>query len=83
MQPVLWIGQAGASEAVCAEADQLLETHELVKVKVRAGDRSLRAETLQELTTRTGAQLVQRIGNVAVLYRRNREPLPRVILPQT
>lgn len=57
-----------------------LDAHELIKVKISVGDRNERDQIVTEIVTRTGAELVQRIGNIAVLFRRNTKK-PKVILP--
>ncbi|MBT8063365.1 MAG: YhbY family RNA-binding protein [Gammaproteobacteria bacterium] len=80
MKPVVWLGQAGCSPAVLSELDQALEHHELVKVKIAAGDRVVRDQLVAQMCTASGAALVQRIGNVALLYRPAAE-LPRLLLP--
>jgi RNA-binding protein len=71
LKPVVTIGQNGLTKAVLAELRIALAHHELLKVKVAAGDRELRDSMIAEMTVATGAELVDRIGNVAVLYRRN------------
>ncbi len=77
MKPVLWLGAEGASEAVLAELETALDHHELIKVKLRVGDRQARDAAIATLCEASSAELVQRIGNVAVLFRRNAEN-PRV-----
>jgi RNA-binding protein len=78
--PIVLIGQGGASAAVANELDIALTAHELVKVKARVGDREVRDEILEELAKQTGSALVQRIGNVGVFYR-PRKDKPKIILP--
>ena len=75
------IGNAGPSAAVAAELDLALATHELVKVSARIGDRAERDAALSGLAATTASELVQRIGNVGVFYRRRREGLPKIVLP--
>lgn len=79
LHPVVRIGDKGLSETVLAELEQALAYHELIKVSVRAGDRDSRREIIEGLCQRTGAALVQRIGNVALVFRRNPEA-PKVVL---
>ena len=79
LHPVVRIGDKGLSDAVLAELEQALTFHELIKVSVRAGDRKGRDEIIGGLCERTGATLVQRIGNVALVFRRNPEA-PKVVL---
>jgi len=73
LKPVLLVGGKGITEGVVSELDLVLDTHELVKVKLAAGDRETRDAWIADLTARSGAALVQRIGNVAVLFRARRE----------
>jgi RNA-binding protein len=79
-KPIVLIGQAGLSPNVITELERALEDHELVKVKARVGDRDARDEILTTLAARTQSELVQRIGNVALYYRRNRLK-PGIVLP--
>ena len=67
------VGDKGLGESLLAEFDSVLEHHELIKVKVRVGDRTARDAMIGELCSRAGALLVQRIGNVALLYKENPE----------
>lgn len=69
LKPIVLLGAAGASPAVVAELDDALGHHELVKVKVRLGERSTRDQVIHGLCQTTGATLVQQIGHVALLYR--------------
>lgn len=71
LNPVVMIGAAGLSDAVLEEAEGALDHHELVKVKVRVGDRSARDEIIRRLCEATGAELVQRVGHMALVYRAN------------
>ena len=79
-RPVVLIGAAGLSNAVIAELDAALGHHELVKVRIRSGDRDQREATITQMCRETDAQLVQRIGHTAVLYRRHPQK-PRIRLP--
>jgi len=78
---VVTIGQAGLTERVLAEIEGALAHHELLKVKVAAGDRELRDAMIAEMLKATGAELVNRIGNVAVLYRANPKKRSPMVLP--
>jgi len=74
------VAGGGASEGVVNELDQALTHHELLKIRVRVGDREARDELIDQLCSKTRATLVQRIGNVATLFRRNPEK-PKIKLP--
>jgi len=81
LRPVVMVGQQGLRDSVHEELEQALTAHELVKIKVSVGDRTARDAAIQALCERSGAELVQRIGNMAVLFRRNRKK-PRIELPR-
>ena len=81
LKPVIRLGNAGVSEALAAETRRALHDHELIKVKASGGDREARDALFAELARRSGSALVQRIGNVAVLYR-PREGLAKILLPE-
>ena len=74
LDPVVLIGGAGLSPAILAEIDRGLKSHELIKVRVNGADRPGREAILEEICRRTGAQPVQHIGKILVLYRENPEP---------
>jgi RNA-binding protein len=73
LEPVLLTGGAGMIPGLLAELDSTLTHHELVKVKVRAEDREARDAMIEDMCSASGAELVQRIGHVALLWRPNPE----------
>jgi len=80
LKPVVMIGAGGFSAAVRNELDLSLTRHELLKVRLSVGEREARDALILRLCAETAAQLVQRIGNIALLYRRNPDK-PRLVLP--
>lgn len=70
LNPVVMIGQSGLTDAVLAEIELALDHHELIKVKIRA-ERDERKSISEKICTRTGAELIQSIGQVVVIYRLN------------
>jgi RNA-binding protein len=70
---MLLTGAAGLTPGLLAELQATLEQHELLKIRVRAGDRTGRDALIRALCTASGAELVQRIGHVALLWRPNPE----------
>ena len=78
LKPVVTIAGTGLSQGVYSELERALVDHELIKVKLAAGSRENRAALAQELCDRTGAALVQSIGNVVVILRRSANPDPRL-----
>jgi len=81
LKALLQTGGKGVTPAFLAELDEVLERHELVKVKVAAEDRETRDALIAGITAQTGAALVQRIGHVAVLYRPSKEKR-QIVLPR-
>ncbi|MCC7221779.1 MAG: ribosome assembly RNA-binding protein YhbY [Candidatus Contendobacter sp.] len=79
-KPVVIIGDHGVTPAVLHEIIQALDRHELLKIRVNAEDRENRDQMISEICATTGAALIQRIGHVATLFRRNHEA-PRITLP--
>ena len=73
LKPIVMVGDAGISDNVVAELDGCLDHHELVKIRVKVGDRVARDAAIGELCARTSATLVQQIGNMALLFRVNPE----------
>ena len=69
LEPVVQIGAKGLTEEVFAEIERALHAHELIKVRAGAMERDARDEALGAICERTGAEAVQQIGKVFVLYR--------------
>ncbi|MGV6825662.1 MAG: ribosome assembly RNA-binding protein YhbY [bacterium] len=80
LHPVVMVGQHGLSDAVMEEIHIALGAHELIKVKVAVGDRDDRDQAIAAILETTGAELVQRIGNIAILFKRNPKK-PKVVIP--
>jgi RNA-binding protein len=80
MNPIVMLGNAGLTDAVVSELDRALSDHELVKVSARVGGRSARNVALAALANRTRAEIVLKVGNVGVFYRRG-EDLAKILLP--
>jgi RNA-binding protein len=70
LKPVIIVGQVGLTDAVLAETEIALNTHELIKVKIRA-ERDERKQISEKICVSTGAELIQSIGQVTVIYRLN------------
>ena len=56
-----------------AEIDRALTAHELIKVRAGSMEREARDATLTRICDRLGAQAVQHIGKVLVVYRKKTE----------
>ncbi|MFJ1268430.1 ribosome assembly RNA-binding protein YhbY [Legionella lytica] len=73
LKPVVLIGAKGLTEAVAAETDVALLAHELIKVKINGAEREDRILMANELCKQLSAELVQLIGNTAIIYRKNKD----------
>ncbi len=74
------VGEAGITAAVLNEIQQAMDHHELIKIKLRVGERSDRRAALENICTKTGAEAVQEIGQIAVMFRA--APEPKINLPK-
>ncbi|MCE5233277.1 MAG: ribosome assembly RNA-binding protein YhbY [Mizugakiibacter sp.] len=81
LKPVILLGAKGVSDAVLKELSLALDHHELIKVKLAGEDRPARQAQVQALLDGSGAELVQQIGHIACLYRRNADE-PKLALPR-
>ena len=69
LDTTLMVGKSGVTEAVIAEADNLLTARELVKGKVLEGALMSPREVSDEICEATGADGVAVVGNKFVIYR--------------
>lgn len=73
LKPVVLMGANGLTEAVLAEIEIALDAHELIKVKVATEDRETKVLIVDAIVRETGAEKVQVIGSMLVLYRPTEE----------
>ncbi len=78
LKPVVTIAGNGLSDAVIAEIDRALNQHELIKIKLAVGGKDAKTAVAEELCERSGAEIVQSIGNVILVLRRTANPDPRL-----
>jgi len=80
LHPLVLVGSRGLTKAVITETGHALDHHEMVKVRLGAGDRDDRRHQAATLCQRTEAEVVQLIGAVVTLYRPDHDN-PRLLLP--
>ncbi len=74
LEPLFQVGKGGMSEALIKQTDDALKARELIKVKVLLESSPITPrETADELAKATGAEVIQVIGGVIVLYRESPE----------
>ena len=72
LKPIIIIGQSGLTESVLTEIDKTLDTHELIKIKIRA-EREDRKQISQQIIDVSQAELIQSIGQIIAVYRKNHD----------
>ena len=80
LKPVVTIGANGLSAAVVEEIEQSITHHELMKIKLPAGDKTEREALLNQACESVGAFPVTLIGRTGVMFRaakKSRFELPR------
>lgn len=73
LEPVVSIGGKGLTDAVLREIDSALKSHELLKIRASAMEREERTAAFAAICERTGAQPVQHVGKIFVVYRKREE----------
>ena len=85
LNPLLQLGEKGLTDAVIAEIDRALAAHELIKIRAAPLNRAEREVALASICERTGAEAVQHIGKMLIVYRQkpqpeaSAEPRPRLL----
>ena len=74
LKPVVMVGNAGVTENIIQEIDGSLSHHELIKVRISGMERDDRTKTASDLCLKTGSELVNTIGHIAILFRPGKKP---------
>ena len=69
LKPFVIIGRHGLTEAVLAEIDVALNAHELIKIRIRGGDKNKRSEQCLQIKQQLNTEVIHQIGFITVLYR--------------
>ena len=78
LKPVVTISSKGLTNAVNAEIDRALSDHELIKVKLSAGDRTVKKILATQICTSQNAESIQAIGNILLIFRQSDKPNPKL-----
>lgn len=78
LKPVVTVAAKGLSDNVMQEIERALDQHELIKVKLAVGGKDAKTAVSEEICQRSGAEVVQSIGNIILLLRRTAQPDPRL-----
>lgn len=71
LKPIVFLGHLGYTDNVKKEIDQGLEIHELIKIRIQESDRHVRQQLFAEICESVGAEAVQLIGSIGVIYRKS------------
>ena len=71
LEPVVTIGAKGLTSEVVKEIELALKSHELIKVRAASLERDDRESAMSAICEQTGAEAVQAIGKLFVLYRKS------------
>ena len=77
LKPVVIVGANGLNDNVLHEIDQAVDHHELIKVRLNAGDKQDREAMIAIICEKARADLVQQIGHIISIYRKNHDK-PRI-----
>ena len=69
LKPVVCISYNGLTENVKKELDSALDTHELIKIRIRNPEREIRQELFIEACEATHAEAIKLIGSIGIIYR--------------
>lgn len=78
LDPIVFLGKAGAAAGVSEALERALADHELVKLRF-IDFKGERNELSRQLADQSGAELIRVIGNVGVFYRQHPDPKKRKI----
>ena len=78
LNPVVMLGGQGLTENVVEETNRALNDHELIKVKIAGEDREARVAAMNEIAQVTGAEIVQTIGKIVLLYKKAAKQNPKL-----
>jgi RNA-binding protein len=73
LKPIITISSQGLSQPLLDEFDSTITHHELIKIKVRNHDKASKNTIFSQLCEKTTSMLVGKIGNIALIYRPNKE----------
>ncbi|MGM7702077.1 ribosome assembly RNA-binding protein YhbY [Pseudalkalibacillus sp. Hm43] len=73
LDPIFQVGKGGTNENMYQQLKDALEARELIKVSVLQNCEEDKETVAENITHNTGAELVQIIGNIIVLYKESTE----------
>ncbi len=78
LKPVVTIAGNGLSDTVISELNRAIPDHELITVRLHADEPDDKHATIVKVVGAANAELVQSIGNVALIYKSTKKPNPKL-----
>ena len=69
LEPIIRIGKGGIKESLINEIMKALKNRKLIKIKILKTIKSEKEDIISQIIQKTGARLVEKVGNVVVIYR--------------
>ncbi len=76
LDAIVHVGQGGITRAVIASLDDVLRTHELVKVQLSKHLDVSTKDAANRLAAETASEVIQVIGNTCTVYRQKPDATP-------
>ncbi|MFH5182714.1 ribosome assembly RNA-binding protein YhbY [Paenibacillus sp. TAB 01] len=73
LNPIFQVGKGGVNDHLIRHIEEAIEVRELIKVTVLNNCLEDRSEIAQQLAEGAGAELVQVIGKIIVLYKESKD----------
>jgi RNA-binding protein len=72
LSPVLRVGKGGLTENFIKEAKEVIKKQKLIKIKFlkQSTDNKDKKKLINELAEKTKSELIESVGNVAVIYKK-------------
>ena len=80
LNPVVMVGDKGLTPPVIDEIKLGLDSHELIKINIRADDREQKADIIKKILSKTQSHKIQTIGGKLVIYKESNEK--KIALPK-
>ncbi|MES5811848.1 ribosome assembly RNA-binding protein YhbY [Mammaliicoccus sciuri] len=73
LDPIFQIGKGGLNDNMIDQVQDVLEKRELIKIHILQNNMDYYKEVAESIAQQAGAELVQLIGNIIVLYKESKE----------
>jgi len=81
LQPVVFIGQKGLTDALIRSTNEALDTHELIKIKFNDfKEKEQKQDISEKIGITTASEIVGFVGHIATFYRQHKDPEKRKIV---